>query len=94
MLAKESCESLPRINRQRVSSTGSTGFVILEIAKIKLVEVGELLFFLLGQRLFDQLAGGRGVHPPVFAEVLGNVPLLLRTEAAERPAEKDQGRRN
>ena len=47
------------------------------VPKVEFVEFAQRLFFHFGQRLFDEFARGVGMHAPVFAEVLRDLPFLV-----------------
>src|SRR5262245_56149505 len=73
-----------KLLRERKAASG------LQAIKIKLVQILERLFFLLGQWQLDRLAGLFAVDAPALAQVLTNMPFLLWAESTEGTPEKDQ----
>src|SRR5713101_4881804 len=94
MPLSSSWESLPRTRRQRRSCSGSNSVELamlpcrLKVVEIERGQVFQLLLFFFGQRMFQRLAGFVAADAPEFAQVLANVPFLLRAEAAEGPPEE------
>ena len=93
MRAIASCESLPKINRQRASCSWLKSPIVKGLQnRTRSVRAGSLPLF--PSALLDHSAGHVGVQLPALAQVFRDLPLFPRPEGPERPAEKDQRRRN
>src|SRR5262245_53973271 len=88
MPLRDSCASLPRISRQRLSCSGVKVAAMSNVAKVEFVEVFQRLFLFFAERLLDQLAGRVSVQAPALAKVFCDVPFLPRAEAAKGPPQE------